>query len=159
MILDIGTSLLILLFAYTAFDKFINYSAFEDQLYQSPLTRSFSKYLSVLLPLLELLAVILMLFPSYKKAGLLLSTLLMLMFTGYVAAVLIFIPDNNRPCSCGGIFRFLSWSQHLFLNSIFSALALICVKTHNTLKNNISYENPSTAVAASARGNRKPEKE
>jgi len=38
-------------------------------------------------------------------------------------------------------------------------LWLLTVKTHNTLKNNISYEKSGTAAAASARGNRKPEKE
>nr|WP_143097972.1 MauE/DoxX family redox-associated membrane protein [Chitinophaga sp. CF118] len=57
-----------------------------------------------------------------RKYGLLGSLVLMLVFTVYVAYVLLF--TTKRPCTCGGIIRQLSWPDHLIFNISFLLLAI-----------------------------------
>src|SRR5690606_18433211 len=55
--------------------------------------------------------------------GLLFSLLLLLVFTIYVGMVYLNFFERV-PCSCGGVFKSMSWEAHLFFNLGFTLLAL-----------------------------------
>lgn len=107
--------LLVFLFTYTGVSKIINHATFEVTLFQSPLAKDYRSIISWVVPGIELIIVLLLFPEKSRRLGLLLSLLLMLVFTCYIAYMVLFIP--NLPCSCGGILKELSWNNHLLLNS------------------------------------------
>jgi hypothetical protein len=118
---EVIASLLILLLAYTAFDKYINHVTFLDTLQSSTLLHPVANLLSWAVPVTELAIVSLLLFPSLRGLGLLCAGVLLSLFTVYIIYMLLFAP--NLPCSCGGVISYLSWKQHIVLNIIFVLLA------------------------------------
>lgn len=121
--IDIISALFILLFVYTATSKLFEHNTFKAILSASPLIASKANILSWLLPILELFTAALLLIPSFRKFGFLTSFILMLLFTGYVAYMILFAKD--LPCSCGGVISQMTWSQHLVFNIFFTALAFV----------------------------------
>lgn len=121
--IDIISALFILLFVYTATSKLFEHNAFEAILSQSPFIGSKANLLSWTLPILELFTAALLLIPSCRRFGFLSSFILMLLFTSYVAYMILFA--ENLPCSCGGVISQMTWSQHLIFNIFFTALAFI----------------------------------
>ncbi|WP_367112868.1 MauE/DoxX family redox-associated membrane protein [uncultured Chitinophaga sp.] len=113
----------ILLFVYTALSKWFTYNIYLYDLRRSPDLGRFALPISLLVPGLELLAAGLLLFDKTLRKGLWFSFVLMLIFTAYVAYVLIYASD--LPCTCGGIIRQLSWPQHLIFNIFFTMLAAV----------------------------------
>jgi hypothetical protein len=78
------------------------------------------------IPALELIAVFLLGVSFFIKnrvryAGLYLSQILMLVFTGYIILIKLNF-YKYIPCSCGGAFKNLNWTQHLALNLFFVAI-------------------------------------
>jgi putative oxidoreductase len=116
----------ILLFVYTALSKWFTYKIYLYDLSRSPELRQFAIPISIVVPAVELLAVSLLLFDRTLRKGLWLSFSLMVLFTLYVAYVLIYSPD--LPCTCGGIIRELSWRQHLIFNLLFTGLAAWAIR-------------------------------
>ena len=118
--------LLILLFVYTGVSKLIGYYDFIWVLTKSPITRNFPVSLALFIPMSELVAAALLLSGTFlRKWGFYTSTLLMLIFTSYICYMLLFIPHNHLPCSCGGVLRVMTWKQHLIFNIFFLFLAMI----------------------------------
>ena len=115
--------LLIFLFTYTGITKLVDHALFKSSIQQSPIISNYATVISWLIPLLELTLAIMLSFKKYRQRGLLLSLLLMIIFTAYITYMMLFIP--NLPCSCGGIIKELSWSNHLLFNSLFIVLILI----------------------------------
>lgn len=118
-----ATALLILLFAYAAVSKLLNVTTFRGQLYNQSFPHGLADMLFVGLPLSELLTCGLLLFPITRRLGLLLSLLLMTVFTLYIILVLLGYWERV-PCSCGGVLASLNWTQHLFFNLFFLLLAI-----------------------------------
>jgi hypothetical protein len=114
-------SLFILLFLYTGTDKLLNRELFENSLAASLPFKVFAPFLSWAIPLVEILIVFLLFTPRYQQMGLILSGILMLVFTIYIAYMLSFV--QRRPCSCGGVISLLSWPQHLVFNIFFLILS------------------------------------
>jgi len=121
--IDIISALFILLFVYTATSKLFEHQSFRAVLSLSPLIGSKAETLSWILPMLELFTAALLFIPSYRKYGFVSSFILMLLFTIYVAYMILFAA--NLPCSCGGVISAMTWSQHLVFNIFFTALAFI----------------------------------
>ena len=117
--------LLILLFVYAAASKLLDMEKFDVQTRQSPLLSSYTRLVIWLVPLTELVIVALLSAPSTRRIGLLLSCVLMNLFSGYISILLAFSP--NVPCSCGGILEKMSWQQHLYFNLVFAGLALMAL--------------------------------
>ncbi len=115
--------LLIFLFTYTGLSKLMDHNTFEVTILQSPIIKHQGAIISWLIPVSELLTVVLLLLSKYRQTGLLLSLLLLTMFTAYIAYMLFFV--SNLPCSCGGILKELSWSNHLLFNSFIIVLILV----------------------------------
>lgn len=121
--IEIICSLLAILFVYTGLTKMSNYGEFRFQLGRSPFVQPFAGLIAATLPAFELLVVILLIFRGTRLAGLYASFFLMVLFTGYIWAMLHY--SYYVPCSCGGILEELSWNDHLLLNSGYTALSCI----------------------------------
>jgi uncharacterized membrane protein YphA (DoxX/SURF4 family) len=113
----------VILFLYSGASKLMEYSLFQEQIAVSPILRPISTYIAWILPTTEFLAAILLFFPKSRLKGLYFSLVLMILFTGYIIAILLF--DKQLPCSCGGILESLSWKEHLAFNSICIAVGAI----------------------------------
>lgn len=123
---------LICLFTYTGVTKLIDHSIFKSTLRQSPIISNYATVISWLIPVLELSIVVMLAVDKYRKKGLQLSLLLMTGFTIYIAYMILYIP--NLPCSCGGILKGLSWSNHLLFNSLLILLILVSLLSYTKHK-------------------------
>lgn len=120
----------ILLFTYAATSKILDFENFQIQLGQSPLLSAFAAYVSIAVPVIELILVALLLFPKSRIVGLYGSFVMMTMFSVYIVIILNF--SSFTPCSCGGILEKMTWKQHWIFNVVFvmlSAIALILQST------------------------------
>ncbi len=125
--------LFIILFLYTAVEKFMEINTFRDQLLSSPLLRGYAKILTWALPVVEVILAIILLIPRFRLLGLYASLSMMVAFTIYV--LIIIHIDDNISCSCGGIIENLSPRVHIFFNMIAVGLAAIGIwaaRRHNS---------------------------
>lgn len=122
-LIEILSSLFILLFVYTAVNKLMEFSSFKTVLTQSPLIGSFAAVIAWFLPLVELGIASLLFFGSTRKAGFYAAASLLILFTGYICYMLLF--SNQLPCSCGGVLKFLNWRAHLLFNVIWILVAMV----------------------------------
>lgn len=120
---DSITVLFIILWVYTATSKLLDFEVFRVQLGKSPLITAFSGIVAWTIPLVELLAVGLLLSGRTRLTGLYLSLFLMSLFTAYIVVILNF--SYYVPCSCGGVLEKLSWTQHIYFNLVFVILAIV----------------------------------
>lgn len=133
--IEIIYGLLILLFVYTAASKLLSYKSFVAVLDQSPLMQGKAVTVGWLLPVVELGVSVLLFLPSTKELGLYLSFGLMVLFTAYIAYMVMFTP--HLPCSCGGVIKQLSWKQHLLFNVFFILVAfagIVLFRKENSAK-------------------------
>lgn len=121
-VLDVICLLLITLWIYTSINKLMEYEQSQSQLAAQAMIGEYAGLLVWLLPALEILAAVLLVVRLTRKAGMLLSFLLMLLFTGYVGLVVAGLWENI-PCSCGGVLNQLGWKEHLVFNLFFTLLA------------------------------------
>lgn len=124
--------LLIFLFTYTGVSKIIDHDHFYTSIMLSPVLREQASIVVWLVPVVELLIVVLLFFKRFLQAGLVCSLMLMISFTLYITYMIFFM--EQLPCSCGGIIQELSWSNHLFFNSIFILLITITLLHTNQHK-------------------------
>ena len=142
--LDIISYLFIFLFLYTGLSKILEHEVFRTALFKSPLLGNYALFLSILVPLAELLTAIALLIPRTRRLGLYGFLVLMSIFAIYVGFMLYFRSD--RPCTCGGIIKYMNWHQHFYFNSGFTLLAILALWLDKKLKqqdlkqmNKISY--------------------
>lgn len=114
--------LFIVLFLYTGISKLIEYSSFKEQIASSPILAPVAPFMAWALPLAEFAVAIALFIPAWRLWGLYASFALMLLFTGYITAILSF--SEELPCSCGGVLEDMSWEQHLVFNISFTLLAI-----------------------------------
>lgn len=115
--------LYVVLFAYAALSKLLEFDNFQAQLGQSPLLSAFTGVVSYSILGVELVIALLLCFPKTRYLGLLSALGLMLLFTAYIVIILNY--SYFVPCSCGGILESLGWKEHLVFNIGFVVLALI----------------------------------
>jgi methylamine utilization protein MauE len=129
---DIICGLLILLFTYAAISKLRDGQHFQVVLDQMPLIKHVAGFISVALPVTELVVTALLFLPPTRLLGLYASFGLMLVFTLYISFMILFAP--HLPCSCGGFLQKLNWTQHLVFNLFFIALSASAIKLHQSNK-------------------------
>ncbi|WP_432803747.1 MauE/DoxX family redox-associated membrane protein [Chitinophaga horti] len=98
------------------------FPVFIRDLSRAPFTSMNPVFFALTVPALEFAIALSLLFDKTRKVALYCSALLMLGFTIYVGYVLGMTSD--RPCSCGGIFRDMSWINHMYFNSASTFLAV-----------------------------------
>ena len=115
--------MLILLWVYAATSKLISFERSKWEMMNQPLDPWFEKVLVWAVPLIELTTAVLLIYERTRLKGIILSAFLLLSFSIYITLIKLnyfgFI-----PCSCGGILRSLSWTQHLLFNLFFLTLSL-----------------------------------
>ena len=121
--LIIIVSPLIILWIYTGGSKLLDFPMFAHQLEMQNLPQWLTDGLKSTIPAAEIITALLLCSGSTLRYGLMISTLMILVFTIYTIMVLIgFFP--KAPCSCGGIISTLSWKDHLTFNLFFLAINL-----------------------------------
>ena len=115
----------VLLFCYAGISKIHDFKNFQDQISASPLLNGFSQFLPYTIIIIEFLIAGLLCYRKTRTTGLIGSLVLMLIFTGYIA--LLLITSDNLPCSCGGILEKMSWHQHLYFNMGCVILSIIAL--------------------------------
>lgn len=119
------SSLLILLFTYTAISKLTDYANFVRFIDESSPIHKGADTIGWLLPVTELVVVLLLFFERTRRAGLYVSLLLLVLFTLFLLYMVLFVAD--LPCSCGGVLRKMSWQQHIWFNLFFILINLIAL--------------------------------
>jgi hypothetical protein len=120
-IIEIISSLLIVLFIYTALSKLSAYNTFVVQLSKSPFITSYANSIAWSIPAVEILISLLLVFKRTKLIGLYASFFMMSLFTSYLIIMLNF--SYHIPCSCGGVLQNLSWNEHVIFNAFFIVIA------------------------------------
>lgn len=113
----------ILLFMYTAISKLLAFNVTEFDMHRNPILGNYPRFWAISVPLVEIVVSVLLFLPGTRKIALFATLLLMIGFTGYVGVLLA--SDFHLPCTCGGIFRQLTWTQHLYVNIALTILAVI----------------------------------
>lgn len=137
---DLFAGLLILLFMYTAINKFAHLRAFEDVLSKSPLLSIASWPVAVLIPAVEVMISGMLFFPQTQKSGFRLAFLLMTGFTIYIGAMLVFA--SRLPCSCGGVLSELTWKGHLFFNLFFVCISALGIRLSRQVSASTAHMSP-----------------
>jgi putative oxidoreductase len=131
--LEVLTYLLALLFLFTALSKLFDFRHFVRSIDEQPFDNVYTPFLIWCLPASELLAVVFLFWIKTRRVGLWLSLGLMGVFTVYVALV-TFHFYWRVPCACAGVFKKLSWPQHLVFNVIFTFFAGIALWLDKRIK-------------------------
>lgn len=135
-IVELITVLFIILFLYSGISKLMDYTVFKEQIAASTLLKPFAGWIAWWLPVVEFLVVLLLSIPRWRLKGLNASLTLMILFTGYIIAILTF--NKHIPCSCGGVLEQLSWKEHIAFNSVFIALAVAGVLLERKSKRQVN---------------------
>lgn len=120
LIIEIVSSLLILLFVYTGINKFLAIDSLKFVLKEYPLIGSVPDLIAWGLPITELFVAILLFIPRTRLTGLYSSLILLTGFTLYLGYMLLF--TSKLPCTCGGMLQKLTWPQHFIFNIFFILL-------------------------------------
>lgn len=123
-LIDIIVTLIVCMYLYASSSKYFDFPAFQRAMHNQPFPDWFSTFLTLFIPPAEIIVIVLLIFQKSRKTGFLASTVLMGLFTIYIAAILLHL-FPRVPCSCGGIIRLLTWNQHLLFNLFFLALSFI----------------------------------
>ena len=130
LLVEIISALFILLFVYAASSKILDFQKFRIELGKSPMLGFFSTYVSITIPVLEIMISILLIIRRYQYIALFASFSLMVVFSFYIIFILKF--SSYIPCTCGGILENMSWSQHLIFNVGFILLGIVAILFYPT---------------------------
>ena len=132
---EILVAILVILFVYTPASKLMKFHEYQLAMDAQPITAALRTFVLYAVPISEILAVILMAIPKFRKVGLYVTLGLLLTFTGYIT--LIQMNYYGRiPCSCGGVIKSLSWTQHLYFNLTFITINIIAIWLHSNIAKN-----------------------
>jgi len=123
LVSDIICILLILLFVYTGTSKFLEFENFKHVLSKSPLLDNLSLPVAIFIPGIELIISFLLLIPPTKTLGLYSSAILIILFSIYITYMILFA--KHLPCGCGGVFKLMTWNQHLIFNIFLIILSVL----------------------------------
>jgi len=123
-LLEIIISLIMVLFLYTAASKLIDFRGFAAAMRNQVFPNRFVPALIIILPTIEILTSVALIFEKSRILGLLSSVSLMTIFTLYVGMVMMHF-FHRVPCSCGGVIKHMSWGLHLGLNLFYLMISLV----------------------------------
>ena len=124
IIIEIISSLLILLFLYASVSKWLSFKTFIGEMNNQPFPNWMTPFLVWSIPFIEVLIAVGLIFEKTRVQSLYASLFLMLAFTIYTVVILLHA-FKYIPCSCGGVIRKLTWPQHLFFNLFFVGISLL----------------------------------
>ena len=118
------------LFFYAALSKLMDYERSQWEMKNQIFSPAVAWLLTWLIPTLEILLMITLLFPNTRKKALLAAFILLSCFTIYIGIVMTGV-FGRIPCSCGGILENMSYGTHLLFNLFFVALATLGLAIDN----------------------------
>ena len=124
--------LLLCLWIPVAIDKLIYFQSFKTGILRQPLNSNLQQLGIILLPPVEIITACLLTWNKLQKYGLILSSLLMSVFTIYVAVALVG-GFGKIPCGCGSVISALNWHQHLWFNLFFLMLSVYVIIINNNI--------------------------
>lgn len=113
----------VLLLAYAALSKLMNYGTARRAMLVQVFSREMALTLVWLVPVVELLVVLLLLFARTRLLGLWLATLLMVSFNVYLMVANLG-GFGKVPCGCGGILGKMGYETHFVFNLCFVVLGV-----------------------------------
>jgi putative oxidoreductase len=123
ILIEVLSSLVMLLFLYAAISKLLSFYEFKQQMYKQPFNRAMVPLLIYGLPTMEILVALFLISDRTRKVGFIGSLLLLASFTIYIILIKA-KAFSHIPCSCGGIISQLKWTGHLILNLSFLAVTI-----------------------------------
>ena len=127
LLYEIITAMLILLFIDSGFSKVFDHSGFRRAMHNQPFPFWFAELLAWTIPPVEILVMVALIYAKTRLYGLYASLILLVLFTGYIVAILFGV-FSKVPCNCGEFIQSLSWGQHLVFNLVFVFLACYDIK-------------------------------
>lgn len=127
--------LLLALWIPVSIDKLMDFTMFKIGILSQPFSNNLGLILVYVLPVLEFLTVFCLIFKKFHKIGLMLSTVLMTAFTGYIAVALLGAWED-LPCGCGSVISGMTWTQHFFFNLFFLVLSVLGLYLWYKLRSN-----------------------
>lgn len=125
------TGLCIFLLVYTAQAKIVEHDQFYKGLSKIQYLKNYALTISWLVPISELAIALALIIPQTQKLGLYFFTIMMSIFTLYIASMLLWA--EKKPCHCGGAIASLTWEQHLLFNIGFILLAIFAIYLHKNI--------------------------
>ncbi|MBB5637259.1 hypothetical protein HDF26_004492 [Pedobacter cryoconitis] len=121
----IASSLLIMLFGYTAVSKILDYNkfVFQMKLVNVPMIPYLASSLGIVLPIVELVIVWMLCKNNLRVKGCYASFLLLFIFEIYITIMLL--SGEKLPCTCGGIISQMGWKTHLVFNAVFMIISTL----------------------------------
>lgn len=123
-LLQLCAMLLASMFFYAALVKLMDYELAQASMRKQVFPLPVADVLSWLIPALEILTVVLLLFHPLQQVGLWSSFILLSAFTLYIIFAMNGV-FGDRPCSCGGILQHLSYPWHIVFNLLFLGVSII----------------------------------
>jgi hypothetical protein len=111
-----------ILWAYTSIPKLFNMKRFHYVMQSQIIPKWLSEILYLILPFSELFLSSMLIFEATSTVALLLSSILMLIFTIYIGGAAFHLYELEL-CPCGKVFAKMSWMQHFWVNLIITFLA------------------------------------
>lgn len=115
---------LLALWIPVSIDKIMDFAVFKASMLRQPFADSLGNFVAFALPPLEAATVLMLLFERSRKYGFLLSSGLLLVFSGYISVALMGAWEK-LPCGCGSVISGLGWGEHLAFNVFFLAVSVI----------------------------------
>ncbi|WP_316805328.1 MauE/DoxX family redox-associated membrane protein [Pedobacter nototheniae] len=131
--LQIISGIIASLFFYASFSKLLDYEKSQWEMKNQIFPTEIAWFLTWLIPTLEILFMITLLFPKTRKKALWGSFILLTIFTLYIGIVMTGV-FGRIPCSCGGILKNMSYGIHLIFNLFFIAISLVGIALENNWK-------------------------
>jgi putative oxidoreductase len=147
VLIECASALLIMLFLYASLSKFLDFSAFLNEMRNQPFPTSWAPFVVWIIPCTEIAISALLIFDRTRLLGLYGSLALMGIFTLYSIAILLHL-FHYVPCSCGGVIKHLTWRQHLVFNIFFLALAVggIILIQHRNLFSSVHFKTTKNSL-------------
>jgi len=121
-------ALCIILLVYTAKEKLEDHERFYKGLSKIQYIKDYALTISWLVPIFEIVVAAVIILPLTQKLGFYLFTIMMSIFTLYIASMLLWA--EKKPCHCGGAIETLTWGQHLVFNIAFILLGIFAIYLH-----------------------------
>lgn len=122
------------LFTYAALSKLSSYETSRKEMLNQIFPYNMAITLSWLVPLIELIIAVMLVFPELRKISFLSSLCLLCAFTIYIIFSMSGV-FGRIPCSCGGILGQMGFGTHLIFNLFFIGVAAVGIKSiHQILK-------------------------
>lgn len=136
VLIEVFSSMLILLFLYTSISKWLDWKNFNYEIYNQPFPNWLTPIITWGVTIGMVALAVGLMFERTQLKALWGSLVLMLLFTVYIAAILLNL-FHRIPCTCAGVFAKLNWTEHLLFNLFFVVITAIAILLKKNKRNDL----------------------